>query len=120
MGNISMVLVQDHLRKIESKLMDDIGTLSNVVVLQQMALLTGSEEYLFPRNVSLMMFSDDPAEFFPYTQVEIVHFPHGEAEPFTEYPKISGPVSHKECFLLRLLRKMPSKKNHWLSVRSVG
>jgi len=37
------------------------------------------------------MFSDNPAEFFPYTQVEIVHFPNGEAEPFTQYPKITGP-----------------------------
>jgi len=103
-SNISMVLVQDHLRKIESKLMDDIETLSNVEVLQQMALLTGPEEYLFPRNVSLMMFSDDPSEFFPYTQVEIVHFPNGEAEPFTEYPKITGPVPYQINRTLDVLR----------------
>jgi ATP-dependent DNA helicase RecG len=103
-SNISMVLVQDHLRKIESKLMDDIGTLSNVEVLQQMALLTGPEEYLFPRNVSLMMFSNDPSEFFPYTQVEIVNFPNGEAESFTEYPKITGPVPYQINRTLDVLR----------------
>lgn len=103
-SNISMVLVQDHLRKIKSRLIDDIGTLSNVEVLQQMALLTGPVENLFPRNVSMMMFSDDPSKFFPYTQVEIVHFPKGEAEAFTEYPKISGPVPYQINRALDVLR----------------
>lgn len=90
--DISMVLVQDHLRKIDSKLAHDIGKLSNVEVLQQMALLSGPVEHLSPRNVSLMMFSDNPARFFPYTQVEIVSFPLGEAADFIEYPPIIGPI----------------------------
>lgn len=104
LSSISMLQVQDHLHKIESRLIDDIGSISNVEVLQQMALLSGPEEHLFPRNVSLMMFSDDPSKFFPYTQVEIVHFPYGEAEAFTEYPKITGPVPYQINRALDLLR----------------
>jgi ATP-dependent DNA helicase RecG len=91
-NDISMVLVQDHLRKIESKLADDIGKLSSIEIQQQMALLSGPNEYLLPRNVSLMMFSEDPSKHFPYTQVEIVYFPNGEANPFTEYQPIKGPI----------------------------
>lgn len=91
-NDISMVLVQDHLRKIESKLADDIGKLNSIEIQQQMALLSGPNEHLFPRNVSLMMFSEDPSKHFPYTQVEIVYFPDGEANPYTEYQPIKGPV----------------------------
>ena len=39
-----------------------------------------------------MMFTEDPSKFFPYTQVDIVYFPNGEAEPFTEYPKSTGTI----------------------------
>jgi ATP-dependent DNA helicase RecG len=91
-NDISMVLVQNHLRKIESKLADDIGKLNSIEIQQQMALLSGPEEHLFPRNVGLMMFSEDPSKHFPYTQVEIVYFPDGEANPFTEYQPIKGPI----------------------------
>jgi ATP-dependent DNA helicase RecG len=40
----------------------------------------------------LKMFSEDPSVFFPNTEVDLVSFPHGEAAPYTEYPKITGPI----------------------------
>lgn len=42
-----------------------------------------------------MMFCDNPAQFFPYTQVDIVHFPEGRVENpdiMTEVPPIIGPI----------------------------
>ncbi len=93
--DISLVLVQDHLRKIDSKLANDVGTVPNEAILQQMALLSGPNEYLYPRNVGLMLFSEEPHWFFPYTRVELVHFPEGDAEAFTEYPFITGPIQEQ-------------------------
>lgn len=90
--DISMVLVQDHLRKIDSKLAEEVGAVSNEAILQRMALLSGPDEFLYPRNVGLMLFSEAPHRFFPVTQVEMVHFPDGDANPFTEYPPIIGPI----------------------------
>jgi ATP-dependent DNA helicase RecG len=93
--SISMVLVQDHLRKIGSKLVDDIGKLPNVEVLKQMALLSGPDEHLFPRNVALMLFAERPDTFFPYTWVEIVHFTKDASDKeFTE-KKIVGPIQQQ-------------------------
>ena len=58
-----------------------------------MELLSGPPEQLFPRNVALMLFSEKPEKFFPYTRVEIVFFPKGTADPeFKEIPPITGPV----------------------------
>jgi len=102
--NISMVLVQNHLRKIGSKLVDDIGRLSNVEVLQQMALLSGPEEHLFPRNVALMLFTEKPHTFFPYTWVEIVYFPKGASDKEFIEKTIDGPVQQQIADTLNWLR----------------
>jgi ATP-dependent DNA helicase RecG len=92
-NDISMVLVQDHLRKTGSKLAGDVGKRPNNEILQQMELISGPDEHLFPRNVALMMFAENPEKFFPCTHVEIVHFPNGAEDPkFKEYPKITGTI----------------------------
>ena len=90
--NISMLLLKDYLVNIKSKLAEQVGKQSDLDVLKQMVLVSGPDEHIFPRNVGLMMFSDNPEKYFPSTQVEIVHFPNGEAEAFTEYDPIKGPI----------------------------
>ena len=102
--SISMILVQDHLRKIGSKLVNDVGKLANIEVLQQMALLSGPVEHLFPRNVALMLFTENPDAFFPYSWVEIVHFPKGASDKdFTE-KKINGPIQQQITDTLNWLK----------------
>ena len=60
-----------------------------------MDLLTGPTEHQTLKNVAAMMFSKNPAKFFPTTQVDIVIFPEGCIENpnnMIEVPKIVGPV----------------------------
>lgn len=90
--DISMLLVKDYLTKINSKLADSVGIINNEDILGQMELIVGPTEQLFPRNVALMMFSDNPDKFFPYSQVEIVQFPNGDADKYIEHPPIKGPI----------------------------
>jgi ATP-dependent DNA helicase RecG len=90
--NISMVLVKDYLVNIKSKLAEQVGKKTDLEILGQMELISGPNEHVFPRNVGLMLFSDSPEKYFPSTLVEIVYFPNGEAEDFTEYDPIKGPI----------------------------
>jgi len=103
-NNISMILVKDHLRKIESKLANEVGKLTNVEVLQQMALLSGPDEHLFPRNVALMLFTENPHIFFPYSLVEIVYFPKGSSDKEFIEKKIEGPVQQQIIDTLNWLK----------------
>lgn len=91
-GNIAMLLVRDYLIKVKSKLSELVGRRTDTDVLSQMELISGPNEHIFPRNVALMMFSDNPEKYFPCSQVEVVHFPNGEADTFTEYDPITGPI----------------------------
>jgi len=75
MENISMVLVKDYLNKVKSRLAEQVGKIPDRDLLGQMELVSGPNEHVFPRNVALMLFAEQPDQFFPYTRVEIVEFP---------------------------------------------
>ena len=93
LNDISLLLLRDHLSKTGSRLFSLTEQASPTVILDQMLLLSGPPEQQYLRNVSLMMFSETPHSFFPYTQVDIVLFPEEDSSPeFFEVPAIKGPV----------------------------
>jgi ATP-dependent DNA helicase RecG len=94
-SEISMLRLKDYLQKVNSKLAPEVGQQSNTEILNQMALISGPDEHRFPRNVALMLFTDKPHIYFPYTWVEIIYFPKGAGDKeFTE-KKIEGPVQQQ-------------------------
>lgn len=106
-NDISPLLVFEHLKKIESRLVKDFNSMPLSDVLEQMDLYTGPSERRMLKNVSAMMFCENPDKFFPYTQVDIVIFPKGlEQDPnnMIEVPKISGPVPYMIRATLDYLR----------------
>jgi len=95
MDDISLVLLEEHLKTTGSKLAKELRNLGAEAVLQQMQLLAGPPENLKLRNVALMMFCEEPDRFFPYTEVDIVKFPNGSVKDpnnFIEVPAIKGSV----------------------------
>jgi hypothetical protein len=65
-----------------------------------MNLIDGPAEYLFPRNVGLMFFNEHPERFFPYTQIDVVHFPDGPgADAFTVSDHVLCSAEHNHCYL---------------------
>ena len=87
MTDISMVLLRDYLATIGSKLEASLFTQPLEQTLEQMELMTGPTENRMIKNVAAMMFCEHPEKFFPYTQVDIVHFPEGKIhnpQNFTE------------------------------------
>lgn len=94
--DLSLILVQDYLKRINSKLVDVVQQQDFSTTLEQLDLWTGPKENRRLKNVAAMMFCEDPAKFFPYTQVDIVMFPEGIAQNpnnMIEVPSIKGPVT---------------------------
>lgn len=102
--DISLVLVKNYLSKINSKLAEQVGKISDKELLSQMELISGPNEHIFPRNVGLMMFSDNPELFFPCTRVEIVDFPNGDAGDYEEQDPIIGPIPEQINRVLKFLK----------------
>ena len=101
---ISMVRVKNYLSQINSKLAEQVGKLADKDLLRQMELASGPEEHVCPRNVGLMMFADNPERFFPYTRVEIVDFPNGDAGDYEEQDPITGPIPEQINRVLKFLK----------------
>lgn len=107
LDDISPVLVLEHLRKVNSKLAKEFMNLPFEEILEKMDLYTGPKEHRMLKNVAAMMFCENPAKFFPYTQVDIVIFPNGlERDPNNMYeiPKITGPIPYMIRATLDFLR----------------
>ncbi|MBK9492300.1 MAG: putative DNA binding domain-containing protein [Haliscomenobacter sp.] len=117
-SDLSLLRLKDYLQKVNSKLAGEVGLQKDVEILTQMALVAGPAENVFPRNVALMLFTDAPHQYFPYSWVEIVHFPNGAGDKeFTE-KKIEGPVHQqiidtlawlKSHFLQEKVMKVPNQ-----------
>ncbi len=104
-NDVSYILLKDYLRITGSRLFDNVDELPMRDILDQMSLLSGPPEQQYLRNVALMIFSDKPQKYFPYSRVEVVLFPKGEADPeFEEIPPFSGPVPQMIANTLNYLK----------------
>lgn len=96
-SDISPILVYEHLKKINSKLVETFDSTKLLDTLDAMELLTGPTEDRVIKNVAAMMFCSYPEKFFPVTQAEIVIFPGGSEEnpdEMIEVPTIKGPIPY--------------------------
>lgn len=87
--DISLVLLRDYLVKVGSKLADDVITTPLSTILDQMELYTGPKENRLLRNVTAMMFCENPSKFFPYTQIDVVTFPNGKMNDPNNFTEVT-------------------------------
>lgn len=104
LSDISINLVQQHLRAIGSKLQDELNNLSHLTLCRQMNLVEGSDEHIMPKNVALMMFNAKPSTFFPATAINIVEFPDGVAGSSFIEKNFDGPIQQQLMEALTYLK----------------
>ena len=57
-----------------------------------MRIIDGPKEMRRPINVGLMFFNEKPDSFFPYTQIDIIHFPEGPGADVFFEKTFKGPL----------------------------
>lgn len=103
-SDLQAALIHVFLRGIGSRLADEAPQMDFVQLCRRMNLVDGPDEYLFPRNVGLMFFNEHPEKFFPYTQIDVVHFPEGPAGDKFSEQTFRGPLNRMIEDALRYLR----------------
>jgi len=92
--DIKLSLVRQHLQTIGSGLLDEIDKISPMDLYRKMNIVTGPDEYVRPKNIGLMLFNDDPTNYFPCAQIDLLQFRDESGDSFTE--KIfKGPVQQQ-------------------------
>jgi len=76
-NDLNFGFMREHLAQTKSRLYNESSKMSVEELADAMNLSQGAKEHLFPKNVGLLMFSENPAEYFNGVQIDIIEFPNG-------------------------------------------
>ncbi|MGC6359135.1 Fic family protein [Bisgaard Taxon 45] len=92
LDDLQPYLIQSFLKEIKSDLASLAPKLSLEELAQRMNIVGGASEALFPKNVGLLFFNEQPERFFPATQIDVVYFPKGAGGGEIEEKIFKGPL----------------------------
>ncbi len=101
----------------ESKLLFDADNIPFADLCRRMNMAEGPDKFLKPKNSGLLLFNDNPHEFFPGAQIDVVRFLDSAGDTFIENI-FQGPLKHqltsalafiKNNVLQETVRKVPDK-----------
>ena len=102
--DLNFALMREHLSQTKSRLYSESSKMSIEELAAAMNLSQGAKEHLFPKNVGLLMFSEEPEDFFDGVQIDVVEFPNGlGAKEFNE-KTFTGPIQKQLTDALSYLR----------------
>ena len=96
-------LMRDFLAQVKSDLSKDSFDMTPIELSKRMNVVCGTAEALFPKNVGLMFFNNEPHRFFPYTQIDVVYFPDGTGGDIIEEKVFYGPLGQMVRDALRYI-----------------
>ncbi|MGQ1787486.1 RNA-binding domain-containing protein [Saccharicrinis sp. GN24d3] len=103
-NDLDFGLMREHLYQTKSKLHSESATMKVEELAEAMNLCQGAEEHRFPKNVGLLMFSDNPKKFFPAVQIDVVEFPEGAGAKQFEEKTFDGPIQKQLTDALSYLK----------------
>ncbi len=77
LADLDLGLIRTFLRAIGSELYKTSAKMEFEALCRQMQIVDGPPEAMFPRNVGLLFFNEEPHQFFPQAQIDVVYFPNG-------------------------------------------
>ena len=103
LDDLSLALIREHLREIKSKLADEAATMPFEELCRQMRIASGPPEYLKPLNIGLLMFNEQPENFFPGAVIEVIVYASEAGRSFTEQ-RFTGALPKQTRQALAFLR----------------
>ena len=100
---LSKTLIVEHLAAIQSDLLRDADRRSVVELAQDMQLLSFAWERQVPRNVAVLMFSENPEKYLPGARIEFVDKPTPSGERMME-KYFRGPLQRQLTQALEFLK----------------
>lgn len=103
LDDLRLPLIKEYLKEVGSSLADD-GRLSALELCRQMNIVDGGDEFVKPRNVGVLFFSDDPTKFLPGSQIDVVIFPKGPGGGELIEKSFRGPIHEQVRSALRYIQ----------------
>ncbi|MEO0042953.1 MAG: hypothetical protein RL329_2401 [Bacteroidota bacterium] len=100
--DMSYALMREHLSKTKSRLFKESILMDVVELATQLNLCEGSPEYLFPKNIGLLMFTEHPEVYFKGAKIDVVEFPEG----------VGGTEMYEKTFTGSIQKQLESVLNY--------
>lgn len=84
LNDLSLQLIQAHLREIGSTLYEESAKISFEDLCRQMKIAKGADENLKPTNAGLLMFNENPHHFFEGAKIELIIHKGKAGKDYTE------------------------------------
>lgn len=102
--DLNLTLIQSFLKEINSGLYEQSKSGDFIELCSAMNIISNLPEYIKPKNVGLMFFSNEPDKFFPYAQIDIVQFPQGLGGDNIIENTFKGPIHQQLKDALRFIQ----------------
>ena len=93
-NDIKLSLIKEFLQEVESPLFDQADEIPFAELCRQMQIVKGPIENIKPVNAGLLLFNDEPEQFFPGAKIEVVIYRDEVGDRFSE-KVFTGPI-HKQ------------------------
>ena len=93
--DLEISLIQEYLTEVESELAEQAKKIDFENLCRQMNIVGGATENPLPKNVGLMFFNQNPAKFFPHTQIDVVKLPTGASGSKIIEKSFYGPINQQ-------------------------
>ena len=94
LSDLSLGLIREHLHEIKSKLAEEAATMPFESLCRQMRIVGGPVEYCKPLNIGLLMFNEQPEQFFPGAFIEVVIYASEIGRSLIE-KRFTGPLQNQ-------------------------
>ena len=115
--DLRLPLIQAHLASIGSDLLSQSSSMPFTDLCRRMNIAAGPDEFFKPKNIGLLMFNEDPAQFFPCARIDLVVYRDDSGDDFKE-KTFSGPIQQqlqdalvyiKNTIIAERVRKIPGQ-----------
>jgi ATP-dependent DNA helicase RecG len=103
-------LIREYLGNVKSDLYERINDVSIESLCRQMNIVEGSHEYEKPKNIGILIFSDNPQKFIPMSQIELVSFEKTSADDVFIEKTFTGPIHEQILDVLKYIKNSVIKE----------
>ncbi|HEY8892593.1 MAG TPA: RNA-binding domain-containing protein [Clostridium sp.] len=102
--DLKLNLIREYLGSVKSDLYDRINDIPKELLCRQMNIVEGSQEYIKPKNIGILMFSNNPQKFMPMSQIELVYFENTSADDVFIEKTFTGPIHEQIIDTLKYIK----------------
>ena len=93
--DLNIALILEYLNEVGSELATQAKDIEFEKLCRQMNIVGGASENPLTKNVGLMFFNQNPARFFPHTQIDVVKLPTGASGSRIIEKSFFGPINQQ-------------------------